>query len=80
MKLLHVLPFFCAMAVIRLQAAALDREASIVVIGATPRGIAAAVASAREGRDVIITDHEDHKTVQIHLGSRTGWWHRPKGE
>ena len=60
MKLLHILPFFCAMAVIRLQAATVDREASIVVIGATPGGIAAAVAAAREGRDVIITDHEDH--------------------
>ena len=30
--------------------------------------------------DVIITDHEDHKTVEIHLASRTGWWHRPKGK
>jgi len=60
MKLLRLLPFLFVIVPVRLQAAAPDGEASIVVIGATPGGIAAAVAAAREGRDVIIADHQDH--------------------
>lgn len=35
-------------------------QAEIVIYGATPGGIAAAVAAARRGRTVLLTAHEDH--------------------
>jgi len=37
-----------------------DESADVVVVGATPGGIAAAVAAARLGRDVALVEYEDH--------------------
>src|ERR1700679_3040445 len=37
-----------------------DESADVVVVGATPGGIAAAVAAARLGRDVALLEYEDH--------------------
>jgi FAD dependent oxidoreductase len=39
---------------------AADESADVVVVGATPGGIAAAVAAARLGRSVALVEHEDH--------------------
>jgi hypothetical protein len=39
---------------------AADESADVVVVGATPGGIAAAVAAARLGRDVALLEYEDH--------------------
>ena len=36
------------------------RQADVVVYGATPGGIAAAVAAARQGRTVLLCEYEDH--------------------
>ena len=35
-------------------------EADVVVVGATPGGIASAVAAARQGRTVLLVEYEDH--------------------
>src|SRR5262245_26747730 len=45
---------------IRSSAAGQQRKADVVVCGATPGGIASAVAAARLGRSVILCDHYDH--------------------
>lgn len=36
------------------------QQADVVIYGATPGGIAAAVAAARQNRSVILCDHQDH--------------------
>jgi len=40
--------------------AARRQQTEVVVYGATPGGIAAAVAAARQGHSVILCDHQDH--------------------
>jgi hypothetical protein len=48
------LSIFCA------PSKAADESADVVVVGATPAGISAAVAAARLGKDVTLIEYEDH--------------------